>query len=100
MPFKNPPVAPTSDQEQDSFDDLDDMLMEGTLSASCGWVIEVGQTLKCRRTIRDMTARLRLHFPGRQALNWALLSVCVKEVFFDSVILLLRVGTNDYCIHS
>ena len=82
VPFKTPPISPSTDEEQDSFDYLDDMLMEGTLSACCGWVIKVGKTLSCRDTIREMMARFRPHFTGRQAVNWALLGVCVKEVCF------------------
>ena len=79
-PFKTPAVSPTTDEEQDAFDELDDMLCEGSLSSSCGWVVKVGRRLHDRPTVREMAARFRSHFPGRQAINWALLGVCVKEV--------------------
>ena len=41
---------------------------------------KVGRRLHDRPTVREMAARFRSHFPGRQAINWALLGVCVKEV--------------------
>ena len=82
-PFRSPVVAPSSEEEQDAFDELEDMFSEGSLSAACGWVIKVGKILHDRCTVREMAARFRPHFPGRQATNWALLGVCVKEVCFN-----------------
>ena len=79
-PFKSPAIAPSTEEEQDAFDELDDILTEGTLSTACGWVVRVGQCLHDRQIVREMAARFRPHFPGRQAINWALVGVCVKEV--------------------
>ena len=68
-PFKSPAVAPSTEEEQDAFDELDDMLMEGSLPAACEWVIKVGQSLHCRQTVREMAARSRSHFSGRKQAN-------------------------------
>lgn len=79
-PFKSPAIAPSSEEEQDAFDELDDILTEGSLSAACGWVVRLGQCLHNRGIVMEMCTLLRPHFPGRQAMNWALVAVCVKEV--------------------
>lgn len=79
-PFKSPAVAPSNEEEQGAFDELDDTLNKGILSAVCGLVVKVGKSLHDRSMVREMAARFSPHFPGRQAINWALLGVCVKEV--------------------
>ena len=54
VPFRNPPIAPTDDEEQDSFDQLDDLLTDGDLSSACGWVIKVGSHLDSRQEVQEM----------------------------------------------
>ena len=80
MPFKGPSIAPTTEEIQDAFDELDDLITDGTLSSACGWVIHLNQVLQNKQVIREMTKFFRGHYAGRKAINWALLGVCVKEV--------------------
>lgn len=80
VPFTAPRIAPTTESQQDSFDELDDLLTEGIFSSACGWVIQLCKVLQDRSVVRDMTREFRPHYSGRKAINWALLAVCVKEV--------------------
>lgn len=80
VPFKGPSTAPTTEAEQDSYDELDTLILDGTMSAAIGWVIRVGSLLQDRSEIRDMTRRFRPYYSGRKAINWALLGICVKQV--------------------
>lgn len=80
VPFRSPKIAPTTDELQDSFDELDDLLNEKSFSSACGWVVRVGRSLQDKCTVKDMTKIFRPHYPGRRATNWALLGVCVKQV--------------------
>lgn len=80
VPFTPPKIAPTTESQQDSFDELDDLLTEDTFSSACGWVIQLCKLLQDRNVVQDMAREFRPHYGGRKAINWALLTVCVKEV--------------------
>ena len=80
MPFRGPKIAPTTDELQGSFDELDDLLNDKSFSSACGWVVCVGRSLQDKLTVKDMAKFFRPHYPKRRATNWALLGVCVKEV--------------------
>ena len=80
VPFEGPNIAPTTDKEQECFDELDDPVYDGNLSTACGWVIKVGQHLNSREAVREMVMFFRPHFPGREAINRALIGVCLKQV--------------------
>ena len=53
MPFATPKIAPTTDELQDAFDELDDLLTDGSFSSACGWVVRIGKHLQDRETIRE-----------------------------------------------
>ena len=79
IPFKKPSIAPNNDEEQDSFDELDEMLLNGDLSSTCGWAIQVKTVLEDREHFKLIKKGLR-SFEGRSVLNWTYLLMCLKEV--------------------
>ena len=80
MPFSKPSIAPSNDQEQEAYEELEDMLCEGTLSSVFGWAISLEKVLTNREKIREMKSVVREHFEGRFASNWTLLAICIKLV--------------------
>ena len=52
MPFKKPAVTPEMDEQQDAFDQLDDILGEGTPSSAVGWAIKQQSVLGSKEEIR------------------------------------------------
>ncbi len=80
VPFTKPSISPTTDEQQDAFDDLDDILEGGLLSSVYGWVIQQRRVLEDKERIRDMKRQLRAHFAGRSALNWSLVVTCLQQV--------------------
>lgn len=80
IPFKKPSIAPTTEDQQTAFDELDDILMSGELSSVCGWAIKQREILEEKDKFKAMKAILRPHFEGRSVLNWAYIGICLKEV--------------------
>ena len=80
MPFKKPAVTPEMDEQQDAFDQLDDILGEGTPSSAVGWAIKQQSVLGSKEEIRATKRLLWGSFLGRSAHNWALLTICAKQV--------------------
>ena len=76
VPFSKPSIAPSTDQEQEAFEELEDMLSEGTLSSVCGWAISLEKVLVNKEKVREMKSVVREHLEGRFASNWTLLAVC------------------------
>ena len=75
MPFSKPSVAPMTEDGQDAYDELEDMLSDGTLSSVFGWAVSQRSLLSDKEEIREVKSQLRLQFgeSGRSVQNWALL---------------------------
>lgn len=84
--FEGPSIAPINEIQQNQFDELDDLMSSGDLSASCGWVVKQGRLLQDRQLLREMITAFRPHYSGRKANNWAMLALCVKEVCMHDII--------------
>lgn len=78
--FSKPSIAPVSDEQQDAFDELDDMICGGVLSSVIGWAIQMGKKLNNKDKLKKIKGILRPHFHGRAILNWSLVALCLEEV--------------------
>ena len=79
MCFNLPTVAPATDEEEEAFAELDDLLLSGELSSAIGWAIAQGKLLLSNRDeIRELKKMTQLH--GRSSQNWAILLFFVKQV--------------------
>lgn len=80
IPFSKPGVQPTTKEEQDAFDTLDDMMTSGDLSCLFGWLVNQRKCLSDKSLLREMSKKLQANFTGRSLENWTLLMVCVSQV--------------------
>lgn len=97
IPFTKPSIAPTTEEQQEAFDELDDILIGGELSSVCGWAIKQKVSLEDKEKFKAMKLTLRPHFQGRSVLNWAYLAICLKEVsillvFICFLLTLIKLG--------
>ena len=77
--FSLPTVAPSTDEEEAAFAEIEDLLFSGELSSAIGWAISVGKQLSCcREEIRELKKLTQLQ--GRSSQNWAILLFFVKRV--------------------
>lgn len=80
IPFEKPSIAPSTEERQDAFEDLEDMLADGLPSSAFGWAVAQKALLQDKEAIRDLKSRFRSHFQGRAVQNWSLLALCLKQV--------------------
>ena len=80
MPFSKPSIAPSTDQQQEAYEELEEMLNGGALSSMCGWIISMEKVLTNKDKLKEMKSRVQQHFEGRLVSNWTLLGVCLQEV--------------------
>ena len=74
VPFAYPTVAPESDQEQEAYDRIDEMLSTGQISQAIGWAIKQRQTfLDGMEEVKELRSIIRSSVKGRAATNWAVL---------------------------
>jgi hypothetical protein len=80
LPFKKPTIAPSTDEEQDAFDYLEELIESQAISSSIGWIIRQGNILKDKEEMKSMKSHLRRYYKGRSITNWSLLALCAKQV--------------------
>ncbi len=80
VPFVKPSTAPVTDEQQDAYNKMDDMIDEGVLSSVCGWAIRQRQIVANKEKLKARKSHLRHHFKGRSVLNWTLVAVCLEQV--------------------
>ena len=80
VPFSKPSLAPITDEQQQAYKELEDMLTEGMLSSVCGWAIKQEEKLLNKDEVKEMKALLRPHFQGCSASNWTFVALCLKQV--------------------
>jgi hypothetical protein len=96
--FKKPSVAPTNEEEEENFSELQSLISSGEsskcricsvlvssdeMSAMLGWEIRLGKLLSSkegRKEVKDLKESLRGTFAGRSQANWAILFFLVKKV--------------------
>lgn len=86
MPFKTPKVAPISEEQQEAYDELDDLLDDRKPSSAIGWAIRQQSLLSSKEPVRCMKKLLHGSFVGRSRQNWALLTLCAQEVSMSHVV--------------
>lgn len=81
IPFEPPTVCPESDEEEDAFDELVDLMSNNRLSAAVGWAIQLRkEVLLNGDRIRELKRELYGSFQGRSAMNWALLLFVAEKI--------------------
>ena len=81
IPFEQPTICPESDEEEDAFDELEDLVSSNRLSAAVGWAIQLRkEVLLNGDRIRGLKRELYGSFQGRSAMNWALLLFIAEKV--------------------
>ena len=80
IPFTKPSIAPTTEKQQEKFDELEDMLVAGELSSACGWAIKQMAILEDKEKFKAMRTTLRPFFQGRSVLNWTYVALCLQQV--------------------
>jgi hypothetical protein len=96
--FKKPSVAPTNEEEEENFSELQSLISSGEsskcricsvlvssdeMSAMLGWEIRLGKLLSSkegRKEVKDLKESLRGTFAGRSQANWAILFFLVKKL--------------------
>ena len=80
VPFSKPTVAPQNEEQQEAFDELDEMLEGKNPSNAVCWAIQQGNILVDKAELQEMRRLLKGVFKGRSQRNWALLTICAKQV--------------------
>ena len=80
VPFTMPTVSPQNEEQQEAFDTLDDILEDKQPSAAVCWAIQQHAVVTQKHEIRQMKQSLQGSFKGRAQRNWALLTLCGKQV--------------------
>lgn len=88
----NSTAVPTTDKQQEAFDELDDILMGGDLSSVCGWAIKQRASLEDKEKLKAMKLILRPFFQGRSVINWVYVAICLREVSTFICICLLLIN--------
>lgn len=78
IPFHKPSIVAITPTEQEAFDDLDELLNEGSLSGVFGWMVRQHSVLTDTMKIKQMKLKLNDFFSGRSLSNWALLLLCTQ----------------------
>ena len=78
--FLKPAVAPVNDEEQEAFDTLDDLLDENKPATAICWAVQQHEMLTDKTELQVMRHLLHGAFKGRMQRNWALLTICAKQV--------------------
>ena len=79
--FVDPPVGPSSEEDEEVFAELEELIHGGELSRAIGWAIQLGQRLpSCRQDILDIKEKLRGVMSGRKIQNWGMILFFVKQV--------------------
>lgn len=85
MKFNPPSVAPSTDEEEEAFMELESIIASGQLSSAIGWAIRCGENLAQRkRDLLNLGKKLKGAFSGRVLKNWATLLF-----FLDQVIIIM-----------
>ena len=85
IPFHKPSIVAITPTEQEAFDDLDELLNEGSLSGVLGWLVRQHSVLTDTMKIKQMKLKLSDYFSGRSLSNWALLLLCTQQVCHISI---------------
>ena len=74
-------MCPESEEEEDAFDELEDLVSTNRLSAAVGWAIQLRkEVLLNGDQIRELKRELYGSFRGRSAMNWAILLFFAEKV--------------------
>ena len=76
IPFKEPPVGPTNEDEEDTFTEFEGLLSLGVLSLMVGWAIQQGKNITSqegKQEVVELKDSIREVFQGRCCHNWGLL---------------------------
>ena len=86
MPFESPSVAPTTDEEEEAFMELDSIISSGELSSAIGWAIGCGSHLAQKKSdILNMCHKLKGTFSGRVLKNWGTVLFFLDQVRGDMI---------------
>ena len=81
IPFEQPPVCSESEEEEDAFDELEDLVSTNRLSAAVRWAIQLRkEVLLNGDQIRELKRELYGSFRSRSAMNWAILLFFAEKV--------------------
>lgn len=80
LPFSKPWIAATTDEQQDAFETIDEMMEGHLLSQAIGWIIKQKKVLGDKEELRGMKRKLRSAFQGRSLSNWALVALSTEKV--------------------
>ena len=80
IPFVKPSVSPETDDDQQLFDKLEEMLEEKIASSAIGWAIQQQKLFKDKEKLHKLKKDLRPSCTGRTNHNWALVLLCAEEV--------------------
>ena len=80
--FKKPAVQPTTLEQQEAFDKLEEPVSNGDLSRMFVWLVKQRKYLSDKKLLKDVRIKLQGKFSGRTLENWSLLLVWVSKVNF------------------
>ena len=86
VPFKTPKVAPISEEQQEAYDELDDLLDDGKPSSTIGWAVRQQSLLSKKEPVHQMKKLLHGSFNGRSRHNWTILTLCAQQVSMSHIV--------------
>lgn len=78
--FVEPSVGPSTEEEEDVFPELEELISSGEISKCIGWAISLGQRDNLREDVLAIKDKLRGVMGGRKCKNWAIILYFVKQV--------------------
>ena len=78
-------MCPETDEEEDGFDDLEEMVSTHQTSSAVGWAIQLRKQLLLKRErMHELKKNLCGAFHGHQSSNWAILLFFAEQVHLHS----------------
>lgn len=86
--FSEPPVGPSTPEEEEAFEEFDGLLHSSTVSAAIGWAIRQEQAIMAGKSaVSSLKSRLREACPllHRNVQNWAVLLFLLEQVNVSNI---------------
>ena len=79
--FNLPTVEPNTEEEEEEFEELDNLLASGSVSSAIGWAVRAGAKLEMRKDeLKAFAYKSKTFFTGRSCKNWRMLIFFLNEV--------------------
>lgn len=80
IPFSKPSIAPESEDQEEAFEIVDELIDNQQLSQAVGWIISLSEAVNSKQQLKEMKEKLRDSFKGRCLMNWSLVALTTTKV--------------------